>query len=227
MNQAISYPETKFRVTGGDILTGEMKSKEVFTADGSVFLEGPVRGSYVLKWDFDEQLDNFRAPRKQQKALAGIADSPDGLLYIIRSGDSIVGYVSFHNPDPCSRWCKHPKVLELGAIEISPAFRNNKLGIKLLQLAFSNPVMEKNVVITTEYCWHWDLDNTGLDVWSYQRMLAKVFGSVGLNYTQTDDPDICEHVANVLMVRYGKDLSPKEVEQFKSLLFSGDGLDTV
>jgi len=188
---------------------------------GTAHIEGPVSGRYVTTLTLDDELNNFRTPDKQLDALAGIADSVDGLLYILRSGQTVVGYVSFHAPDPYSRWSQHPKVLELGAIELSPKFRGKKLGIKLLQYAFSNPIMEERVAITTEYCWHWDLDNTGLDIWSYQKMLTRLFGSVGLKYTSTDDPDICEHVANVLMVRYGKNLSSDDVNLFESLLISG------
>lgn len=202
-------------------MTGkEFHAQEINAEAGSVYIEGPVTGTYLKGLKLDEELDNFRTPAKQHKALIAIADSPDGLLYIVRNNETVVGYVTFHDPDPCSRWSQHPKVLELGAIEISPKFRNNKLGIKLLKYAFCNPLMEEKVVITTEYCWHWDLDNTGLDIWSYQKMLAKVFGSVGLKYTNTDDPEICEHVANVLMVRYGKNLTDHDIEQFKKLLFT-------
>jgi len=188
---------------------------------GIVHIEGPVTGQYIKKMQLDDELDNFRAPDKQLYALADIADSPDGFLYILRCEETIVGYVSFHAPDPFSRWSRHPKVLELGAIEISPKFRSRGLGVKLLRHAFTNPIMEERVVITTEYCWHWDLDNTGLDIWTYQKMLARLFRSVGLKYTATDDPDICEHVANVLMVRYGKNLKESDIQAFKDLLFEG------
>lgn len=197
----------------------QVKREDISTKLGNVHIEGPVDGKYIISMNFDGGLNSFRIPEKQQKALAEIADSPDGIVYIIRSGQTIVGYVSFHEPDPFTRWSKHPKTLELGAIEISPKYRNNKLGVKLLKFAFSNPIMEEKVVITTEYCWHWDLENTGLDIWSYQKMLAKVFGAVGMVKFDTDDPDIREHAANVLMVRFGKNLTTHDIEQFKKLQF--------
>lgn len=200
-----------------------LQRREIETSLGKVYIEGPVTGNYIKSLGFDHQLNNFRLPEKQQVAVAEIADAEDGMVYILRYKDIIIGYVTFHDPDPTSRWCKHPKVYELGAIEISPQFRNNKLSIKLLHTAFSNPVMEDKIVITTEYCWHWDLEKTGLDIWSYQRMLAKVFGSVGMTKVETDDPDICEHVANVLMVRYGKNISDDDKKEFKNLQFIGGG----
>ncbi|NHM25753.1 GNAT family N-acetyltransferase [Desulfofundulus sp. TPOSR] len=197
---------------------------QVITPHGVAVLEGPVSGGYLGTLTFDEKLNNFRQPEKQKAALKEIADLPEGMVYIVRVGSKVVGYVTFLPPDRHSRWSKHPRVLELGAIEVSPDWREYKLARKLLELAFSNPVMEDYIVITIEFCWHWDLRNTGLDVWQYQKMLAKLFGSVGMQKELTDDPDILEHIANVLMVRYGKRVPQKDIELFKEMLFMRQGV---
>ncbi|HHW43654.1 GNAT family N-acetyltransferase [Desulfofundulus thermobenzoicus] len=197
---------------------------QVVTSHGVAFLEGPVSREYLEGLDFDQGLHNFRTPQKQKAALMEIAALPQGMVYIVRTDNRVIGYVSFLPPDPYSRWSKHPRVLELGAIEISPDWREYKLGRKLLQLAFTNPVMENYIVITIEFCWHWDLRNTGLDIWQYQKMLTKLFGSVGLEKVMTDDPDILEHMANVLMVRYGKRVPQEDIELFQKMLFMGKGV---
>lgn len=190
---------------------------------GEILLEGPVHSTVLSDLYMDEKLCNFRQPEKQKIALREIAAASDGLVYIARSGDCIVGYVTFHRPDSFSRWSKHPRILELGAIEVSPTYRRHKLARHLLQMAFAHPVMEDFIVITIEFCWHWDLDNTGLTIWEYQKMLTRLFGAVGLEKVETDDPDILEHVANVLMARIGKNVSPQDREMFRAMQFMHTG----
>ncbi|MGB9826410.1 MAG: GNAT family N-acetyltransferase, partial [Desulfofundulus sp.] len=196
-------------------------TSQVIVPHGVAILEGPVRSDYLDLLAFDEKLNNFRQPDKQKAALKEIAGLPEGMVYIVRAGLKVVGYVTFLPPDRYSRWSKHPRVLELGAIEVSPDWREYKLARKLLELAFSNPVFEEYIVISIEFCWHWDLRNTGLDVWQYQKILTRLFGSVGMQQELTDDPDILEHIANVLMVRYGKRVPQEDIELFKEMLFMG------
>ncbi|SFG47939.1 acetoin utilization protein AcuA [Desulfotomaculum arcticum] len=187
-------------------------------------IEGPVEPSYILNLEMSQDLCIFREPPKQQKALAEIAGSDDGMVYLIRDNNTIIGYVTFHNPDKYSRWSNHPGIMELGAIEVSPNYRGHKLGSRLLEYAFANPIMEEKIVITIEFCWHWDLDNTGLDIWKYQKMLSKLFGSVGLVRIPTDDPEILEHIANVLMARFGSNVSEEDLKKFEEMQFCGGSI---
>lgn len=191
------------------------------TPRGLIILEGPVRAAQMADLDLEDGLDNFRRSDKQKEALMEIADSPDGQVFIARHDQLVIAYISFHYPDQCSRWINHPCILELGAIEVSPNWRKLKLGLRLLELAIKNPIMDEHIVITIEYCWHWDLDATGLDVWSYQKMLARLFGSVGFERVYTDDPDILEHLCNVLMAKIGSKVTPDEVKLFRQLQFTG------
>ncbi|MFZ5647153.1 MAG: GNAT family N-acetyltransferase [Bacillota bacterium] len=188
---------------------------------GVITITGPVAAEYLHGLDFDEGLCNFRAARKQKQCLCEIACSPDGFLYIAKHQNIVVGYVTFHCPDPYTRWSKHPLVLELGAIEVSPKWRNYKVGRLLLQGAFKNPLMKERIVLTMEYCWHWDLENSKMSTWQYQLMLTKLFGSVGLQKVDTDDPEILEHPANVLMVRIGENVPAEHVELFEKMRYEG------
>jgi len=88
------------------------------------------------------------------------------------------------------------------------------VGRHLLQQAFSNPLMRNRIVITMEYCWHWDLENCRMSIWQYQIMLTRLFGSAGLRKVDTDDPEILEHPANVLMARIGEDVEQEYIEKF-------------
>ncbi len=201
------------------ISANNTKHVEINTPRGQVQIEGPVGKGYLEALKMDEKLTNFRMPERQLEALCIIAGSPEGIVYIARNNQFIVGYVAFHYPSQFSRWSKHPRILELGAIEVSSTFKRFGLGTQLLKAAFSNTVMEEYIIITTEFFWHWDLKDSGLDVWNYQRMLAKLFGSVHFKKRRTDDPEILEHPANMLMVRVGAKVSDAYVKSFEDMLY--------
>lgn len=193
------------------------------TSLGKILIEGPVETAKLEELYMNDRLTIFRPPDKQKEALLLISSLPEGMVYVARCGLEIIGYVTFHYPDDFSRWSKHPAVLELGGIEISPHWRKCGIGVALLREAFSNPVMENYIMVTVEFCWHWDLKASGLELFAYQKMLAKLFGSVGLIRRATDDPDINEHPANVLMVRVGVNVSYEDNMLFNNMLFEGTG----
>ncbi|AEF94294.1 hypothetical protein Desca_1438 [Desulfotomaculum nigrificans CO-1-SRB] len=189
------------------------------TSRGLVHLEGPCSSDYIGRLSMDEGLRNFRPPTRQKEALMLISNLPEGKVFIARFQDKIIGYVTFHYPDDYSRWSKNPYVLELGAVEISPEWRNDKIAHYLLLEAFAHSFVENYIVITIEFCWHWDLKNSGLTMLNYQKMLTKLFSTVGLQKRATDDPDITEHPANVLMVRFGKNVPKEAIQRFEELTF--------
>jgi acetoin utilization protein AcuA len=184
-------------------------------------IEGPIPGSQLAAYRFDEGLKAFRIPEEQHKALIEIADLPEGRIIVAREDDLVLGYVTFLYPDPLERWseAKLPDLLELGAIEISQPIRGAGVAKKLLEVSFLDDAMEDYIIITTEYYWHWDLKGTGLDVWQYRKVMEKVMGSVGMVWMATDDPEICSHPANCLMARIGKRVPAESVVAFDSMRF--------
>lgn len=108
-------------------------------------------------------------------------------------------------------------LLELGAIEVIPKFRGASVGKNLVLVSMMDDAMEDYIIITTEYYWHWDLKGTGLNVWDYRNMLERVMNVGGLKWSATDDPEICSHPANCLMVRIGKRVSDESIQQFDRL----------
>lgn len=194
---------------------------ELQTEKGKVYIEGPVPGEYLESLNMNQGLNNFRPARKQKEALIKISKIPRGLIYIARHQKEIIGYVTFHPPDEYTRWSKHPRILEMGGIEISPDWRKCKIGVNLLQVAFAAKPLEDFIVITMEYAWHWDLRSSGLDVWKYQKMLTGMFSRAGLNKISTDDPDILEHPCNVLMAKIGSKVSKQDMLLFESMRFMG------
>ncbi|KUK82474.1 MAG: Uncharacterized protein XD97_0428 [Pelotomaculum thermopropionicum] len=189
------------------------------TVSRKVLIEGPVKAADLKRLYLNQNLNNFRPPEKQKEALISISQLPEGIIYVARYNSEIIGYITFHFPDQFSRWSKHPKVLELGALEVCPEWRRYKIGTLLLKKAFSNQIMQEYIVITTEFYWHWDLERNKMGIFDYQRMLSKFFGKVGLKKRNTDDPDIIEHPANVLMVRIGEKTRRKEILMFEDMLY--------
>ena len=80
--------------------------------------------------------------------------------------------------------------------------------------------MEDYIIISTEYYWHWDLKGTGLDVWQYRKIMEKMMAAGGLEPAATDDPEICSHPANCLMVRDRKTRRPGIDRTIQSTSFS-------
>lgn len=188
-----------------------------------IIVEGPVSSKQLSEYYFDEGLKAFRPPKKQYEAIKSIADFPEGRIIIARDQDKIVGYATFLHPDPLERWAtiKMEDLLELGAIEVSNDYRGMGIGSAILKVSMMDPNMEKYIVITTEYYWHWDMKSTGLNVWQYRKLMETMMGYGGLKPMSTDDPEIISHPANCLLVRIGNEVPESSVKTFDSLRFMG------
>ncbi|UJF35242.1 GNAT family N-acetyltransferase [Paenibacillus hexagrammi] len=186
-----------------------------------ITVEGPVLPEVLQTLSMHNQLDAFRRPKEQLEALIEIAELPEGRIIIARDGFTIVGYVTFHYPDEIERWSEGnmEDLIELGAIEVADDYRSMGLGKKLIQLSFMEEQLENVICFTTEYYWHWDLEKSGLNVWEYRQMMEKLMKSVDMVWFATDDPEICSHPANCLMVRVGKDVPLSSVERFDRIRF--------
>ncbi len=187
----------------------------------SLDIEGPVEPGRLADWTMHPGLNAFRRPGEQQTALVEIAGLPEGRIIVARDGEVIVGYVTFHYPDELERWSEGgmDDLIELGAVEVAAEYRSVGLGKKMIQLAFLEDQLENSIIYTTEYYWHWDLEGTGLGIWEYRSMMEKLMKSVGMVWYATDDPEICSHPANCLMVRIGKQVPLDSVEQFDRVRF--------
>jgi acetoin utilization protein AcuA len=181
-------------------------------------VDGPVTAGTLKKLNINKKLTNFRPAEEQKEALISISELPDSMVYIARFEREIIGYITFYHPEEYFRWSKHPKIIELGGIEISPEWRKKGIAEALLKKAFSNPVMEDSIVITMEFCWSWDVKGSGLELFEYQKMLEKLFGIVRLKRRATNDPEITEHPANVLMARVGERVRTKDIILFETML---------
>jgi acetoin utilization protein AcuA len=186
-----------------------------------IIVEGPVPVEILRQYSLHSELNAFRRPQEQYLALIEIADLAEGRILIARDKETIVGYVTFHYPDDMERWSegKMDNLIELGAIEVAKSFRSSGLGKQLISLAFSDQQFDNTIVYTTEYYWHWDLKGSGLNVWDYRKMMQRLMETVGMILYATDDPEICSHPANCLMVKAGKEVSQASIEKFDRLRF--------
>ena len=190
-------------------------------SDRNLIVEGPVSSETLSQLTLHEDLDAFRRPKEQHQALIEIAALPEGRIIITRDGQTIVGYVTFHYPDEQERWSQEQMadLIELGAIEVADEYRSLGLGQRMISTAFEDDQMEQYIVFTTEYYWHWDLKGSGLTVWEYRKMMERLMKIVDMEWYATDDPEICSHPANCLMVRIGKDVPLSSKEQFDHIRF--------
>jgi acetoin utilization protein AcuA len=195
--------------------------KELATPFGTLIIEGPVSTEVLINCSLHKDLTAFRPAEKQHKALLEISNLPEGRIIIARQNETIVGYVTFLYPDPLERWSEGniENLIELGAIEVIPLFRDTGVGKSLLVVSMMDDAMEDYIIITTEYYWHWDLKGTGLNIWDYRKVMEKMMNAGGLQWYATDDPEICSHPANCLMVKIGRRVDAKSIERFDQLRF--------
>lgn len=204
-----------------------MEHKKVYNAmrlntpHSTLIIEGPISPESLIGYDFHDDLVAFRQPKEQKAALVEIAKLPEGRIIIAREKETIVGYVTYVYPDPLERWSKGKmeNLIELGAIEVIPKYRNYKVGKSLLKVSMMDDAMEDYIIITTEYYWHWDLKGTNLSVWDYRKVMEKMMNHGGLVWYATDDPEISSHPANCLMARIGKRIDNESIQRFDQLRF--------
>ncbi len=191
------------------------------SAEEPLVVQGPIPPERLKEMTLHPQLDAFRRPKEQHEALVEIAELPEGRIIAATSGGTVVGYVTFHYPDEYERWSEGgmDDLVELGAIEVANDYRGRGVSKKLLEIAFRGGQLDNVIVFTTEYYWHWDLENTKLSVWDYRKMMEDLMKNVDMVWFATDDPEICSHPANCLMVRVGKKVPQESVEAFDRLRF--------
>ncbi|UOY94321.1 N-acetyltransferase [Ectobacillus sp. JY-23] len=196
-------------------------AKTLKTPKGTLMIEGPVSPSNLELYQFHEDLTAFRPAPQQYKAVLEISKLPEARIIIARHQDLIVGYITYLHPDPLERWSEAnmENLIELGAVEVVPAFRGFSVGKNMLQISMLDDYMEDYIIITTEYYWHWDLKGTGLNVWEYRKIMEKMMNAGGLEWMATDEPEICSHPANCLMVRIGKRVDQDSIQTFDKLRF--------
>ncbi|MCS6927426.1 MAG: N-acetyltransferase [Candidatus Binatia bacterium] len=155
--------------------------------------------------------------------LATVAALPDANVTVALSpAGQIIGYIECSYPDPLEGWRDNADGLcyELGAIEVSRNWRRLGLARAMTALIIADPFIETKIFFLTGYCWHWDLDHTGLSAYAYRNMLVRLFRPFDFRVYLTTNPEITLSSANVLMARIGHQVTPAQIERFQRMLFS-------
>jgi acetoin utilization protein AcuA len=187
----------------------------------NITVSGPLSPGLLEGLRMHPDLDAFRKPSEQLEALIDIAGLPEGRVIAAVEDQTVIGYVTFHYPDELELWSQGGMMdlIELGAVEVANGYRGGGLGKLLISTAFEREQLENCIVYTTEYYWHWDLKGSGLDVWAYRKMMEKLMKTVDMVWYATDDPEICSHPANCLMVRIGREVPMSSQETFDRVRF--------
>ncbi|MBX3144214.1 MAG: GNAT family N-acetyltransferase [Trueperaceae bacterium] len=176
----------------------------------------------VAGHEFDAELDLFRRPALQRAALAEIAEDPESCVSVaLTTGEptKVVGYAAFHAQ--AQQAAGSSRVLELGALEVAPAYRRRGIASSLLKSSFAGGRFDAAVVFARLYAWHYDLGRTGLGPLAYRRFLKRLYGGSGLEVVTTrqgGDGAPAVHGADLIMARFGPDADALSVESFKIAL---------
>jgi acetoin utilization protein AcuA len=168
---------------------------------------------------FSPALTMFRPVKQQQQALVEMAQEAKCCVTVAANAGTLLGYAAFHPPSELESWGedKTGELIELGAVEVDPNCRGQRLASRLLEASFKGGRFDHTIVFATMYAWHYDLKRSGLSDFAYKRMLERLYRSVGMAVFKTTDPEIRSDAANALMARIGPDCPGEVREEFDRL----------
>jgi len=184
---------------------------------GKVIIEGPINANRLSTMEMCPQMNNFRNPYAQLQNLIQITKLPKGEVHLARRDRTIIGYVTFHKPNDEFHWGRHDRLIEMGGIEVARQWRCYHMATALLECIFSGNHWNDYIVVSFEFCRHWDLQGNKLGVWEYRSMMDKLLGRANFLPSFTNMYDILTNPANTLMVRCGENVSQDEWDFFNHL----------
>jgi acetoin utilization protein AcuA len=195
------------------------------TAMGGLRIRSFCRAEEIRQMNFDRQFGTFAQYRSlytkreslENKALLSDAN----VVLALAERDHIVGFGVLAYPDPEERWSGlHPNVMmEVNAIEVSRAWRSQRIAGRLVQMMMIHPKIEEKIAYLVGYSWTWDLDGNRLSAQEYRRMMSRLFAPFGFLEYQTNEPNLCLKPENIFMGRIGKEVSTETQNRFKWLRF--------
>lgn len=174
--------------------------------------------STIERLEMSRALNSFRPADKQHVALVAIAADPGSCVSLFEDAGRLIAYAAFHPPAETEARSKRArKLIELGAVEVDPAYRGRHLAKRLLAATFATARFDEAVVFAALYAWHYDRRSTGLGDIEYRRMLEDLYGSVGMHRVATNDPDMRGNPANALLAYIGPNCASEVVREFDRL----------
>ena len=167
---------------------------------------------------FHKQLDRFREAHKQQEALTKAFIAQQSWMSLAVLNGEIIGYAIILGPEEDERWTKLDYLKVLGVVEVAPGFRGKQVGKRILRaLTGHHHELERYIVISLEYSWHWDVKSVGGNFLLYKRFLKKLLESAGFSEVATNDPDILASEYNFMMARVGERVTDEQIHKFLQL----------
>jgi acetoin utilization protein AcuA len=150
-----------------------------------------------------------------------IASSKDGNVILALLGNGrVVGYAVCHYPEPNERWSSLGDLMyEMGAIEVSRNHRQMHLARHLVNAAMEEDFYQDKIAFMNGFCWHWDLDGSGLTMAQYRRMLFELLRPYGFREHPTNEPNIALRQENIFLARVGCRVTDRDRQRFRNLLF--------
>jgi acetoin utilization protein AcuA len=202
----------------------EPQSVTIDTPKGLVTIYVKCPPGFFCNLKLDSGLGSFAhysSIIRKLEALEQVASQPDGRVVLaIGDRDAVVGYAACWYPEAGDRWSKLNKLMyEMGAIEVSRNYRRLRIAETIVQSLLKDELFEKKIAYLNGYCWHWDLEGTGLTMFQYRQMMLNFLKKFGFQEYYTNEPNIALRQENVFMARVGSKVSEYDRMRFRNLRF--------
>lgn len=150
-----------------------------------------------------------------------VASQPEGRVTIcLNEQGALVAYACCWYPEKEDRWSKLGTLMyELGALEVSRNYRHAGIADAIVRTFMADTFFEEKIAYMNGYCWHWDLDGTGLTMMQYRRMMINFLKKFGFQEYYTNEPNIALREENIFMARIGSRVSEEDQRRFRNLRF--------
>jgi acetoin utilization deacetylase AcuC-like enzyme/GNAT superfamily N-acetyltransferase len=195
------------------------RTKTLETEKGIVLLRDFPPPSLVERLHADSGLRAFaRLPEREHQLLMGIAKSPDCALTIAHTTTGeIIGQVTIA---PADEWWDGIENIYEVAIEVSTAWRGEKIARHLLAFALELDALEDMILFAMGLSWHWDMEGLGISSYHYRTLITHLFAAQGFVEYPTTEPNVSMEPANVFLARIGKRVDQRVVNRFMSRLLT-------
>ncbi len=181
------------------------------TSAGPIYLRERCPATFVEQLRPDEGLHAFaRTPEREHGLLLKIASSAKSELALAYTGTgAIVGQITLAEAES---WWQEAGVCREVAIEISAGWRKLGVARSLIELVGAREDLEGWILLAMGFSWHWETEQLGLH---NTRYLLAPYGFV--EYL-TNEPNLRDDPANILLARIGKRVEQTALNQFYACL---------
>ena len=199
------------------------RTKTLETEKGTVLLRDFCPPSLVERLHADNGLRAFaRIPEREHQLLLGIAKSPDCALALAHTTTgAIIGQVTIA---PADEWWDGIENVYEVAIEVSTAWRGQKIARHLLSFALELDALEDMILFAMGLSWHWDMEGLGISPYRYRELISHLFATQGFKEYSTTEPNVSMEPANVFLARVGSRVDARVVSQFMTRMLSSADL---